>query len=144
MDLSYTLFLNANTTLSFNGGEHPHLAILVHFCELKLLLSPRLFIHLLTTLIKSSPRHPRENLHTRTILIEMTVLEKLQKIIHGICVYIIPASSLVKHIGGLIRKTFPWIPPFPTRTPSSSRCIKQTNESLHCLEDIHETKASDS
>jgi len=44
--------------------------------------------------------------------------------------YIIPASSLVKHIGGLIRKTFPWIPPFPTRTPSSTMCIQQTNESL--------------
>lgn len=125
---------------------------MIHFCELKLLPSntfwfhfPRFFIHLLTTLIKSSPRHPQENLHTRTTLIEMTVVEKLQKIIHGICMYIIPASSLVKHIGGLIRKTFPWIPPFPTRTPSSSRCTKQANESLlHCLGNILKNKASDS
>lgn len=33
----------------------------------------------------------------------------------------IPASSFEKHIGGFILKTFPWIPPLPTRIPSSAQ-----------------------
>lgn len=33
----------------------------------------------------------------------------------------LPASSLLKHIGGFIRKTFPCKPPLPTRTPSSKK-----------------------
>ena len=32
----------------------------------------------------------------------------------------VPASSLVKHIGGFILKTFPCSPPFPIRIPSST------------------------
>lgn len=37
---------------------------------------------------------------------------------------ILPASSLLKHIGGLILKTFPCSPPFPTRMPSSTIHMK--------------------
>jgi len=36
----------------------------------------------------------------------------------------LPASSLLKHIGGLILKTFPCSPPFPTRMPSSTIHMK--------------------
>ena len=32
----------------------------------------------------------------------------------------VPASSLVKHIGGFILKTFPCSPPFPIRIPIST------------------------
>lgn len=39
---------------------------------------------------------------------------------HDLKTYKIPASSLVKHMGGFIRNTLPCRPPFPTRTPSSS------------------------
>lgn len=51
----------------------------------------------------------------------------------------IPASSLVKHIGGLILKTFPCSPPFPTRIPSSK--IYRSKQ-LPCFVEILEKKAS--
>lgn len=37
---------------------------------------------------------------------------------------IVPESSFVKHSGGVILKTFPWKPPFPTKTPISVAGIK--------------------
>lgn len=42
----------------------------------------------------------------------------------------LPASSLVKHIGGLILKTFPCSPPLPMRTPSSA--IVRSKRKLSC------------
>ena len=40
----------------------------------------------------------------------------------------IPASSFVKHIGGLIRKTLPCKPPLPIKTP---RSVKKHKISMH-------------
>lgn len=86
----------------------------------------------------NSPKHQQENLHMkRSMNCKTSLPHKLQKSFIFITNRVhemfdkfynmrlkddikIPASSLVKHMGGFTRNTLPCRPPFPTRMPSSS------------------------